>query len=251
MADNKFRISVLPSAFAGVVSVKPNETVKAATTVMMTRDYSQLPVMTTNRSVKGVITWKSIGWATRLGDSPELVQDCMDKNVMILKHDDRILKAVRQIIEREFVLIRDAQERISGICTLADIGEMFAAHSEPFIEIEQIEIGIRQLIGDNLEGSALDHIDNVSSPGEQVTNVDEFTLGGYIRWLEDKSNWDRLGLDIDRKNMVEQLTIVNRIRNQLMHFRTDAIAPSDLAKLRNSSKFFRALSKLQRGSKNK
>jgi len=245
MTDDKFRISAIPSAMNGVTSVKPGDSVKAATTRMLAKDFSQLPVLTAPRTVKGVISWKTIGSATRLGGNPETVQECMDKNVTVLKGKDNILKAVGQIIEHDFVLVKDSSQNISGICTLADIGKMFLGHSRPFIEVEQIEMGIRRLIADKIDGSNVSHIENPADEGEELNDVSNFTFGAYVKWLENMSNWDLLELDIDRKIVIEQLSVVNQIRNRLMYFRTTALDADELDELKRASKFFRVLHKLQ------
>ena len=43
------------------MSVKPDDELNKAKTLMAGYDYSQIPVMTSPREVKGIITWKSIG----------------------------------------------------------------------------------------------------------------------------------------------------------------------------------------------
>jgi len=59
--DPTYRIGRLASASSPPVSVKPDSTLQQAVTLMLTNDFSQLPVMTTEREVKGVISWKTIG----------------------------------------------------------------------------------------------------------------------------------------------------------------------------------------------
>ena len=47
----------------------------------------------------------------------------------------------------------------------------------------------------------------------------DLTLGGYIRLLEDRANWERLGFDHHRKTFIRCcLESVRRIRNEVMHF---------------------------------
>src|SRR5262249_19753232 len=65
--DPTFRIGKLQAANKAIVSVKPNQKISEAITLMLLHDYSQLPVMTTDREVKGVISWKCIGSSLALG----------------------------------------------------------------------------------------------------------------------------------------------------------------------------------------
>jgi hypothetical protein len=58
--DPSYRISKLAAANSGVTSINRNASLSQAATVMMTRDFSQLPVMTGERDVQGIISWKSI-----------------------------------------------------------------------------------------------------------------------------------------------------------------------------------------------
>src|SRR6516164_3223002 len=60
-ADPTFRISKLAAANRKPTSIDPNETVEQAITLMLASDFSQLPVMTSVRDVKGIISWSSIG----------------------------------------------------------------------------------------------------------------------------------------------------------------------------------------------
>ena len=55
--DPTSRISKLASANRRPLSVAPDEPIARATTLMLTNDFSQLPVMSGEREVKGVISW--------------------------------------------------------------------------------------------------------------------------------------------------------------------------------------------------
>jgi hypothetical protein len=63
-ADPSFRLSKLAPANRAPEYVKPDAPLAEAITLMMSRDYFQVPVITSERDVKGVISWQSI--ATRL-----------------------------------------------------------------------------------------------------------------------------------------------------------------------------------------
>jgi len=63
-ADPTYRISKLKGATNKPVSISPTADLTEAVTVMLSNDFSELPVMSGERDVKGVISWQSLG--TRL-----------------------------------------------------------------------------------------------------------------------------------------------------------------------------------------
>lgn len=77
--DPTYRIGKLQSANTPPTSVNPNATVEQAITLMLLHDFSQLPVMQSERSLKGAVTWQSIGKNLVLGKPCASVQDCMDE----------------------------------------------------------------------------------------------------------------------------------------------------------------------------
>ena len=72
------RIDCLTAAHNNPVRVSPDDSVVRATTVMWVESFSQLPVMTTDREVKGIVSWRSIGMAYAEGRSPSEVRECME-----------------------------------------------------------------------------------------------------------------------------------------------------------------------------
>lgn len=61
--DAIIRVSSIPSANRGVVSVLPTDPISKATTLMSFEGYSQLAIMQGKREVRGMITWESIAHA--------------------------------------------------------------------------------------------------------------------------------------------------------------------------------------------
>ncbi|MFP6580985.1 MAG: CBS domain-containing protein [Candidatus Hydrogenedentota bacterium] len=77
LRDPTYRISSLESANRKPLSVKPQSSLSEVTTLMMTYDYSQIPVMTDERTIKGVVSWKSIGSSLALNAGGSDAQDFM------------------------------------------------------------------------------------------------------------------------------------------------------------------------------
>src|SRR5262249_8977232 len=77
--DPSYRISKLAAANSGVTSIKRDASLAEAATLMMARDFSQLPVMTGERDVQGIISWKSIGSRLALGYGADIVNKLMER----------------------------------------------------------------------------------------------------------------------------------------------------------------------------
>jgi len=84
--DPTFRIGALEAANREVVSVKPDEPLSLAITRMLAKDYSQLPVMTNSRSVKGIVSWSSIGAGISLNNKGTEVRHQMEKAYIVVRN---------------------------------------------------------------------------------------------------------------------------------------------------------------------
>jgi CBS domain-containing protein len=142
-ADPSFRIGKIASANNPPLSVKPNASLREATTLMLCRNFSQLPVMTTDREVKGVISWESIGARSQTSTFGEDVQSYMDEHHEVLATAS-LFVAIKTIVEHGYVLIRASDRRISGIVTATDIALQFEEISTPFLLLAEIENNLKQ-----------------------------------------------------------------------------------------------------------
>ena len=88
------RIGRLESANKAPVSVKPDSTVQQAITLMMTNDFSQLPVMTSIHDVKGIVSWKSIGSRLALKRACSFVREYMEP-AHIVSIEDSLFSAIQ------------------------------------------------------------------------------------------------------------------------------------------------------------
>ncbi|MFC0050942.1 CBS domain-containing protein [Streptomyces actinomycinicus] len=59
-------VGTLPSALAGVISVKPTATFEEVITLMVLHDFSQLPVLAGPHNLRGSVSWKSIARAPHM-----------------------------------------------------------------------------------------------------------------------------------------------------------------------------------------
>lgn len=251
-----YRIDNLKSAKSGVVSVKPTNTLSEAISKMSLNDYSQLAVMTTERSLVGFISWKTIGMKKEFGSKEEYVKDFMNKNVNVVKNSANFLDSVNIILENEFVFVKDDTHRITGIVTQFDIAQQFRILSEPFIELESIESSIRKLIETRLNISAIvdflrKRTQSTAEKTRTLNGIGDLTFGEYLRVMENEELWAQLDVNLDRNVFVEKLNLVREIRNNLMHFRTTGISDEELKHLKDVSKFFRILESISKKDSSK
>ncbi len=148
--DPTYRIGKLPAANNPPARVSPNSTLQEAVTLMMGKKCSRLPVMQSDREVKGIVSWPSIGAGLALGNKSESVRHYMEQH-RELSADDSLFVAIPVIVEHGYVLIRDGQGKISGIVTTTDLSLQFQQLGEPFLLLEEIENHIRSMVDANLQ----------------------------------------------------------------------------------------------------
>ncbi len=238
--DPTQRIGKLPSANTRPISVNPNSTVAEAVTLMILHDYSQLPVMQGERTLKGVVTWRSIGTKLSLRRPCISVQDCLE-DAVVMESSVSLFSAISAIVERGFVLVRDGQNIISGIVTTTDLSLQFRQLAEPFLLLGEIEKHLRRLSDGKFSSEVIDAAKDPNDAARQIGDLSDLTFGEHIRLLENPERWSALKLNIDRGTFVEHLKEVRDIRNDIMHFDPDGTAPSELEKLRQFVRLLGAL----------
>jgi CBS domain-containing protein len=239
-ADPTYRISKLAAANNRPVSVSPDAELTEAVTLMLSSDFSQLPVMTGERDVKGVISWTSIGARLSLGKNGNRVRELMDP-AQEIKADSSMFQAIPIIVQHQYVLVRSSDNRISGIVTASDLSLQFQQLAEPFLLLGEIENHIRRLIGNKFSVEELSQARDPGDTARKIERVADMTFGEYIRLLENPDRWTKLSLSIDRATFCGQLDRVRVIRNDVMHFDPDGIPPEDLETLREFTRFLQRL----------
>ncbi len=238
--DPTYRVSKLQAANQIIVSIKPDSTITQAVTLMLAGGFSQLPVMTNERDVKGTITWKSIGSRMALGASAELARDFMERHYEI-SSDTSIFSAIPLIVANDYVLVRGIDNRITGIITANDLSVQFRNLTEPFLLLSEIENLVRNRIGKRFSPTDLASAREPDSTDRQIQNVADMTIGEYIRLLQNPERWAQLALRVDRNIFCKQLDEVRQIRNDVMHFDPDGITEDALEHLRDFANFLKQL----------
>jgi CBS domain-containing protein len=232
-------IGMLPAANRKPLSVTRETALDRARTLMAVHDYSQLPVMNGDRTVHGLVSWKSIGLAAARRRPPEVVGDCLDDKPQSLRQDVPLLDAIDQIAKHELVLVRGHDRTVVGLVTTTDLSEELHRLSAAFLLVGEIEHHLRRLIDGQFTA---DELRAVVSPQSSriVEGAKNLSFGEYIRLLQQPANWQRLGLRIDGRELMIQLEAIGRMRNAIMHFRQDDEAP-DLRLLRNMVRLLKRL----------
>ena len=243
-SDPTVRIGALAASNKVPSSVKPDEALEVATTLMQMKDYSQLPVMVNKRDVKGVITWRSLGNRLALGHECNLVRDCMDpaKDISI---SAPLFDAIGDISEHGYELVRVSDRAITGIVTSSDVVNQFRQLAGPFLAIGEIEGHLRRLIHRKF---TIDELKKVSFDQDDDTRIDglaDLTFGDYIRLLEKQENWRRLDLYVDRVVFIKSLEDIRRIRNDVMHFDPEGLDPDYEMRIQDFARFFRDLVRMK------
>jgi predicted transcriptional regulator len=245
--DPSYRISKLAAANSGVTSIKRDASLSEAATLMMARDFSQLPVMTGERDVQGIISWKSIGSRLALGYGADVVNKLMERAHEV-GADTSIFEAISLIVQHDYVLVRGDHNKVTGIVTASDLSLQFRTLTEPFLLLSEIENLIRNMIGDRFTPAELSAACELDTDADrEVHSVADLTFGEYIRLLENPERWDRLKLAVDRVLFCRDLDRVRRIRNDVVHFDPDGITPEDLDTLRHITRFLKQLEAMRSG----
>ncbi|WP_428629825.1 CBS domain-containing protein [Sphingopyxis sp.] len=218
--DPSFRVGNIHSATLKPLCVKPNEKITVAYTEMLVRNYSQLPVMTNDRELKGMISWKSVGARLATGVTGHEVKDFMDVPVEI-GIASSLFDAIKIIVEHDYVLVRSEDKTISGIVTASDIAVQFSDISAPFLLISEIENNLRSLISAKISVQQIKKTCEEQYLPKNFKNIHDLTFGNCVKILDVPENWELLGLLMDRATFSGILTEVNKIRNDVMHFNPD------------------------------
>jgi len=238
--DPTHKIARLASANRPPVSVKPDSTLQQTITLMLTNDFSQLPVMTSTREVKGVVSWKTIGSRLALRRSCSNAQDCMEtaREVGI---GDSLFSTIRTVADHDYVLVRTEDKQVCGIITASDLTEQFQKLAEPFLLVGEIENGVRRMLHGRFIKEELCAAKAAEDKERKVEAVADLTFGEYIRLLESEKNWAKVKLEIDRAEFVKRLNEIREIRNDVMHFDPDGLDEGDLKNLREFAQFLKRL----------
>jgi len=196
--------------------------------------------MINDRTVKGVVTWQSIGSRLALDKNGQKARDFMDV-AQEVKSSSSIFDAIPLIVRSQYVLVRGDDQKISGIITASDLSEQFQGLSEPFLLLGEIENMLRDMISNKFSKDDLKGARDPKDGEREINGVTDLAFGEYVRLLENEGRWEKLGIAIDRVKFREDLESIRLIRNEVMHFDPDGVLPEQLKTLRHFAQFLRRL----------
>jgi CBS domain len=235
-ADPIYRIIRLAASTRMPLSVFPETKLEEAITHMLTNDFSQLPVMTSRRDVKGIVTWTTIGSRLAMNKNCSVAREFMEQHQEI-RSDASLISAIGIIAEHQYVLVRGHDQKITGIVTASDLSLQFQQLAEPFLLLGEIENHLRQVVSQRFTPTELKSAKDPTDTKREVTSVADLSYGEYQRLLENPERWDKLNITVDRKTCMEKFENVRRIRNDVMHFDPDGIPEKDLQAIREFARF--------------
>ncbi|MEF2549054.1 CBS domain-containing protein [Aurantimonas sp. E1-2-R+4] len=239
VGDPVLRIGSLPSANMELISVSPDDPISRAVSLMMFHDFSQLPVLTSPREIKGVVSWRHVGERLSSGATVQSVQDCMGTPVVV-SDADSFFSTLRIIVENEYVFVRRQDRTIGGIVTTTDLGLQFRQLTEPFLLINEIENQVRGILFRWVKFSK--EILGEAQIARPAKSFHDLTFGEYIRIFENKKTLpDPFPMNIDRVHLCKVLNDVREIRNDIMHFSPDPTPADAILKLRRFSSYMQRL----------
>jgi predicted transcriptional regulator len=241
--DPSYRVSRLKSARNSPIAVSPDTQITEAITLMMKYDFSQLPVISGERTIKGVISWKSLGKRLAMGRKCSTVRDAMEP-VHVIDLETSLFEAVNLIAKHDCVLVKDEANRVCGIMTSYDVSETFVELGEPFLLLGEIENLIRGMMDGCFSKEDLEKGRDPLDSDRPISKVSDLNFGGYLRIIQDPGSWVKLGTNLDRGTFIRYLERVREIRNDTMHFDPDGIDADDLRELRQFSELLKQLKQI-------
>ncbi|WP_420442625.1 CBS domain-containing protein [Candidatus Palauibacter sp.] len=229
------RVGMLVRPSTPVATGNRDSSVREATTIMMANDYSQLPVTQNGYQIDGIISWRSIGRSLSQNQPCEKVSDCLDDAyaTMPVPQDTPFLDAVEKIANEEVVLVCDAKGKLSGIITASDLSTKYHELAAPFLLLNEVEDRLRSLIDRTFSPEEIGNAKDPRDEGREVSDAADLTFGEYIRLLEPKEDWPRLGIEAHRVMFLRLLSEANEVRNDVMHFSPDEPKTESVTQLRN------------------
>ncbi|MFI2911781.1 CBS domain-containing protein [Streptomyces sp. PDY-4] len=233
-----YRVSNLESANRMPECVCVGDTIETATTLMVLRGYSQLPVLDADGRLRGVVSWESIGRA-RMADPTAGLQPATVRGQEADGSDD-LLDWIGTIQQSGYVVVRDHDHKVCGLITASDLAVQFGTRVRPFVLVEEIEQRLRRVVDRCIP---LDRIRAAVPRGRaaQVRSAANLTFGAYKHLLRVPENWAALEWGIDQEHFLTALEECRTFRNDLMHFSPDPVTEDQLKPAQGLLELLRSL----------
>lgn len=173
------------------VTIGLQATLKEASELMVEYDFSQLPVVDTDQTIKGIITQPSIlkGLLNFGADLSRVrVQDVADRRPKIYALDDDIFDLIEGLQNQPAVLIGDGSRRLLGIVTSYDTTQYLRGYAEDIMLVSDIEEALKdhiEAVFTDVKTGKLDNvalqtaIDELTDPANQLISNFRKAFGRY------------------------------------------------------------------------
>lgn len=238
-ADFTLSLAPLGNLPKPLETVQITDTLQAATTKMIARDFSQLGVVDEEGVCRAAVSWESISRARikQSGGANPVLRDALFEPE-IIKHGMLTLETVQQMPEFSFFLVQNSAGDVNSIVTAGDLAGLLGSQMKPFAQIEEAEIRLRRA------ASVFERTELRSGVGSgqrsKIKQAANLTLGNYCSLLEDPDRWSKVGWEIDQAQLLEHLKQVVQVRNDLMHFSSDPMSSEQLDQIRDLLRLLRA-----------
>lgn len=225
MPHRALQIGDLPSACDGLVSVRPDSTLAAATLLMTEKNYSQVPVISGGNDLHGVVTWSSIAHRVVTGQQLTLATAMVTVGMPVAEVHQHLLPHLPTLNKHGYLLVRENNGTLCGIITPADVNGRFETMAKPFFLVGDIEARLRKCL------AVLDReaVAAVQFKNKKTGRVSDLTFGQYQQLLQQKANWQRIGWPgVPQDLFVTRLDRVRVIRNEIAHFRPEPLSAAAL-----------------------
>ncbi|MFD7943671.1 CBS domain-containing protein [Streptomyces sp. NPDC059744] len=234
-----YLVSNLDAANRLPESVRVGDSLQSAMTLMILRNYAQLPVLDEEGRLRGAVSWESIGRARMANPAAGLAEATVKAREA--DRSDDLLDWIDEIDRTGYVFVRDHDLTVSGLITAADLAVQFRTRVRPFVLIEEIEQRLRRVVDAHFSLDTIRSVVRGRRSLESVRSAADLSFGAYKHLLQVEENWSHLGWAADRDLFLSWLEECRQFRNGLMHFSPDPLSDDQLAPVQGLLGLLRSL----------
>lgn len=220
-----------------LVILSPDASVESALELMTSRSYSQVPVVE-GSAVLGLFSYRSLSNGIKTFECS--VKDVLAMEVAefleqppYLSVHDELARLAKELDQSDAVLVGNPN-LLQAILTPMDVVRYLLDVADAFVLLGEIELALRALIMRSVTDKKLYEcirrsLTHYSEDG-YPKNLEECTFGDYIAILRDGRNWGffEAAFGGTRDLARARLEPVNKIRNEVFHFRKPELGVSIL-----------------------
>ena len=244
------RVSEIIKDHDDLITVKDDVSIFDALSIMITNDFSQLPIVDKNGNLLGLITQEKIIKEYYLtGGDIKFLNLAVNHVLVSAKKLDKeadiedltaLLKDVYAV-----VIINDETLKPESIVTNYDIAQFFWSFTKDLLDARRIETGLRDNISKiyNEDDERINKAVINSHPSKEDKNksyktFEKFSFNDYIRLISNEENWHDFNEIYRPKELfIHHMESARDIRNQVAHLE-DELSVLDKEKLASARRWF-------------